>query len=393
MVTHEAATTIPSVTAREVYERLLSDAQRVIVDVRNEADFKRWRVEGRDALQVINVPYFNFLEEEDESVAQVPADQDVLVVCAKEGSAQFVAEILNERGINVSYLAEGIVSWGGLYDVRDAVNESFGRIIQIARPARGDLSFMVVSDGEAAIIDPLRHIDYYLDAANEAGAQITHLFDTHAHADHISGGPALAEATGAPYYMHPYDAIHPIDMLPAQMPYNYLNDGQTFTVGQFQVKVIWYPGHTLGQVNYLFTAPTGQTYLFTGDGIFLRSFGRPDLGGQAEAWTPILYESMFKRLPQHVNDDTVILPAHFSTLDEADENGVFAAPYAQVKAQNSSLKAQTLEEFSAFVLAHLPFFPPEYVEIKRVNAGLVTPDEEKASELELGKNICALSGE
>jgi glyoxylase-like metal-dependent hydrolase (beta-lactamase superfamily II) len=383
--------TVSPRAVEDVYEDLLHDKQRVIVDVRNEDDFGRWRIDGRSSLNLINIPYFNFIEEEEESVAQVPADAEVLVVCAKEGSSQFVAEILQERGIQATFLQEGILSWGDLYDVRTAVDEPFGKIIQVARPARGDLSFVIISDGKAAIVDPLRHIQNYYNVINAQNAQLTHIFDTHAHADHISGGPALAQETGAGYYMHPYDAIHPIDMLPATIPYSYLSDGQTFQVGQFTVKVIWFPGHTLGQVNYLFTAPTGQTYLFTGDGIFLRSFGRPDLGGKGETWTPILYDSLFNRLPQHINDDTLILPAHFSVLEEGGTEGIFVAPYATVKAQNDALKPRTLAEFTDYVLSNLPTFPPEYVEIKRVNAGLVQPDEEKASELELGKNICALA--
>jgi glyoxylase-like metal-dependent hydrolase (beta-lactamase superfamily II) len=191
--------------------------------------------------------------------------------------------------------------------------------------------------------------------------------------------------------MHPYDAIHPLDMLPATISYNYLHDGQTFQVGQMTIKTIWFPGHTLGQVNYLATTPDGGRYLFTGDGIFLQSFGRPDLGGQGERWTPILYESMFHRLPPHLTDDTHILPAHFSQQDEDGGNGIFVETYATVKGQNDALKPRSLEEFTDYVLGSLPHFPEEYVEIKRVNAGLSQPDEEAASELELGKNICALS--
>jgi glyoxylase-like metal-dependent hydrolase (beta-lactamase superfamily II)/rhodanese-related sulfurtransferase len=382
---------VPTRTAKELYADLLSERQQIILDVRNEDDFKRWRIEGRRSLEVVNVPYFNFIEEEEESVAQVPVDADVLVVCAKEGSSEFVAEILRERGIEAAYLQEGIMSWGNLYDVRDVVDADYGRIVQVARPARGDLSFVVLSEGEAAIVDPLRHIDHYMNVVEEAGADLTHIFDTHAHADHISGGPALHESTGAPYYMHPYDAIHPLDMLPGTIDYQYLSDGQTFSVGQFEVKVIWFPGHTLGQVNYLFTAPTGDSFLFSGDGVFLNSFGRPDLGGKGEAWTPILYESLYERLPQHLDPGTLILPAHFSTLDEGEEDGVFAASWSQVQEQNKSLQRRSLEAFSDYVLSNLPTFPEEYVEIKRVNAGLLEPDEEKASELELGKNICALA--
>lgn len=382
---------VTTTSAADLYTGLLQGDAPLIVDVRNPDDFARWHIEGRTGLQVLNIPYYDFIEDEDAAVARVPVGNDVLVVCAKEGSSQFVAEILQAHGFAASYLEAGITSWGHLYDTRDVVAAPWGRIVQIARPARGDLSFVIVSDGQAAVIDPLRHIDNYRDLIQDAGAQLTHIFDTHVHADHISGGPVLHETTGAPYYVHPYDAIHPIDMLPACIPYTALADGQTYRVGQVEIGVIWYPGHTLGQVNFLATAPDGARYLFTGDGIFLRSFGRPDLGGRGEAWTPMLYESMFERLPRQIDAATVILPAHFSTLDEADANGIVAAPYSQVLRTNDSLAPRSLDAFKDFVLANLPVFPPEYVQIKRVNIGLVTPTEAEAEELELGKNICALA--
>lgn len=391
MTTTAVQSEVTAFTASALYERLLSGAPLFILDVRNDEDFKRWRVEGKAGATTVNIPYYDFIEDEDAAVAQVPADREVLVICAKEGSSQYVAEILRGRGISASYLEGGIPSWGNLYDVRPIVSAAWGSLIQIARPARGDLSFMLVSDGRAAIVDPLRHTGYYREAAADAGASIALLLDTHVHADHISGGAALAAETGAPYYVHPYDAIHPIDMLPAVMPYAPLSDGQTFQLGQITIRTIWYPGHTLGQVNFLAETPDGGRYLFTGDGIFLRSFGRPDLGGKGEAWTPMLYASMFERLPRHLTDATMILPAHFSVLDEDIGGGIFAAPYGEVRAHNDGLRPRTREEFTSFVLSHLPYFPPEYVQIKRVNIGLVTPTEEEASELELGKNICALA--
>jgi glyoxylase-like metal-dependent hydrolase (beta-lactamase superfamily II)/rhodanese-related sulfurtransferase len=393
MTIAEVQTSAPAISAARLYETLLRDEAPFILDVRNPDDFARWRVEGRTGLTTANIPYYDFIEDEDMAAAQLPADRPVLVVCAKEGSSQYVAGLLRERGLDAGYLEGGILSWGRLYDTRDVVSASWGRIVQIARPARGDLSFLLISGGQAAAIDPLRHIEQYSRAIDDAGARLTHIFDTHVHADHISGGPALSRATGAAYYVHPYDAIHPIDMLPARMPYTPLADGQRYTVGQVAVEVIWQPGHTLGQVNFLATAPDGARYLFTGDGIFLRSFGRPDLGGRGEAWTPMLYESMYQRLPRHLTGQTTILPAHFSALDEDAGGGIFAAPWAEVQRTNESLRhGRSLEAFSAYVLGNLPDFPPQYVEIKRVNIGLVEPTEAQAEELELGKNICALAG-
>jgi glyoxylase-like metal-dependent hydrolase (beta-lactamase superfamily II)/rhodanese-related sulfurtransferase len=384
--------TVIALSPRELYAHMLADEPLFILDVRNEDEFKRSPIEGRANLTTVNVPYFAFLEDEDGSVAQIPQGREIFVVCAKEGSSQYVAELLAERGYQARYLEGGYLSWGNFYDVRDVVSAPWGRIVQIARPARGDLSFAVISGGQAALIDPLRHVHVYTDVIAAAGATLTQIFDTHVHADHISGGPALAEQSGAPYYVHAYDAIHPIDMLPATIAYTPIQDGDRFQIGDVTITAHWFPGHTLGQVNYRLEAPDGQSALFTGDGIFLRSFGRPDLGGKGEAWTPMLYRSLTERLPAMVNAATLILPAHFSTLDETGADGVFAAPYAEVQATNDALRPRDEAEFTTFVLSHLPVFPPEYVEIKRVNIGLVDACDGKASELELGKNICALSG-
>ena len=390
----QPSTKVVARAVEDVYADLLAGNVPVILDVRNADDFARWHIEGRKGTRVINIPYFEFIEDEEGSIAKVPTGAPVLVVCAKEGSSQFVAELLAERGIPASYLAGGINAWGNFYDTRPVLEADYGRIIQISRPARGDLAWLVVSDGEAAVIDPLRHIEHVDALLAQENATLAHIFDTHVHADHISGGPALAEKYRAPYYIHPYDAIHPLDMLPAKYAYTPLADNDTFTVGRFTVRVIWYPGHTLGQVNYLFTAPTGETFLFTGDGIFLQSFGRPDLGGRGEEWAPILYESMFEKLPRYINEQTWILPAHFASLDEDDGQGRFYAPYGQVLETNTTLKEagqMSRDEFIAWILNNLPVFPEQYVEIKRVNIGISTPDEETASELELGKNICALA--
>jgi glyoxylase-like metal-dependent hydrolase (beta-lactamase superfamily II)/rhodanese-related sulfurtransferase len=391
MTTAESQTAVTTFTPAELYARVLRDEPTFILDVRNEDEAKRSPIEGKRNLTSLNLPYFAFLEDEDGSAAQVPQGREIFVVCAKEGSSQYVANLLAERGYSARYLEGGYMNWGNFYDVRDVVSAPWGRIVQVARPARGDLSFAVISGGKAALVDPMRHTAVYTDLVAAAGATLTHIFDTHVHADHISGGPALARETGATYYVHAYDAIHPIDMLPAVIDYTHTQEGDRFQIGEVTITTRWFPGHTLGQVNYRLDAPDGSSALFTGDGIFLRSFGRPDLGGKGEAWTPMLYRSLTERLPAMADESTLILPAHFADLDEGTSEGIFTATYAEVKATNDALRPRDEAEFTSFVLSHLPTFPPEYVEIKRVNIGLVVPCEGKAGELELGKNICALA--
>ncbi len=380
------------ISPRQLYDLLQQEHNIFLIDVRNEDEFENWQIEGRFTPDTLNIPYFEFFENEEESMAQVPTGRPIVVVCAKGGASDFVAAMLEEEGIKASNLAEGMIGWGNLHIHRPVVENPGYRIYQFDRTSRGCLSYVLISRGQAAIIDPLRHIGEYTAFLEEKNAQLALIFDTHGHADHISGGQALAEATGAPYHLHPYDGIHPFDMLPARLDYHMLHGGQRFELGDLAIEVIHTPGHTLGQVNFLVTAEDGQSFLFTGDNLFIQSFGRPDLGGQGKSWAPMVYESIFETIRSRVPAGSLVLPGHYAQHTEASDDGLFAKPLQDLWQENTDLaRHDEPEAFISFVLDHLPTLPEEYVHIKRVNAGLAHPNEEEASELELGKNICALS--
>ncbi|HEX9113976.1 MAG TPA: MBL fold metallo-hydrolase [Nitrospirota bacterium] len=389
-------------TAGDLLERMERRDDFFILDVRNRDEFERFRLEGRSPLPTVNIPYFEMLElgGKDEMLDSVvayverdladrlPSDLPILAVCAKGDTSEFVAQGLRRLGYASANLKGGMKAWGEHYATRALVEDSELAIYQVSRPARGCLSYVVASAGSAIVIDPLRHLHPYLDLAREMGLTIEAVIDTHGHADHISGGFALAASTGASYYLHPHDAIHPIDLMPATMPYEFVRDGQLFPVGRHELKALHIPGHTLGLVAF----QLDDRYLFAGDSIFIRSISRPDLGGRAETWAALHGRSLRRLLG--LPGGITVLPGHFSGLDEADETGRFAASLDDLKRRNDGLVAlqgESEEGFVRYLLASLPMFLPEYVDIKRVNAGLLSPAEEDAAILELGRNKCALS--
>jgi len=389
-------------TAGHLLERLERRDRFFVLDVRNRDEFERFQLEGRSQVPAVNVPYFEMLElggkdEMVDSIAaylerdltdRLPADLPILAVCARGDTSEFVRQALRRLGYAGTNLQGGIKAWGGYYATRAIVETSDLAVYQVVRPARGCLSHVVASAGKAIVIDPLRHLHPYRDLARSKSLTIEKVIDTHGHADHISGGPALAAETGASYHLHPYDAIHPMDLLPATMPYEPIRDGQIFPVGRFDLQALHIPGHTLGLV----ALRIDDRYLFTGDSIFIRSLARPDLGGKAEVWARLHGRSLRKLLG--LPGGMSVLPGHFSSLDEGGDTGRFTASLDDLKQRNDGLlvlQRESDDGFVRYLLESLPKFIPEYVDIKRVNAGLLAPTEEDAATLELGKNVCALS--
>lgn len=393
------ATTV--VSPQQVWERLLRQEPMFILDVRNRDEYERWRVEGPHPVPSLNIPYFELLDLEggEDDIAdavirgvqarlmdKLPADRPILAVCAEGNTSSHVAEGLRRLKFDAANLAGGMEAWGNFYYWHPVEQNERFSLFQVVRPARGCLSHVLVSDHRAAVFDPARHLGTYRDLAAAVGARIERVLDTHLHADHLSGGPELGQRDHLPYHLHPYDAIHPTDLLPARIAYRPLEAGQTLRLGQARIKVLHFPGHTLGMVAFLIE----KRYLLSGDSLFLESIARPDLGGRAEAWAPLLYASLKQMI--ELPDQTRVLPAHFSEIAAGDANGVYQATLGELKQRNPGLQklAEGEAAFCDFILANLPDFPEAYVEIKRANAGLIHPDERKTQELELGKNICAL---
>ena len=178
---------LQSYRAEDLYEWVTSEGQEfTLLDVRNNEEFGRFKVEGPHLSKMINVPYMEFIEKEDESVArvQVPKEESIRIVCAKEGSAKYVGEILKNHGWeDVAYLTKGIKSWGNMLSPVQVNNESEYEVVQFRRPGKASCSYGLVYGKEMMVFDPAKNISYYQTFADDRGCAIVKTFETHRQAD------------------------------------------------------------------------------------------------------------------------------------------------------------------------------------------------------------------
>ena len=170
--------------AIDLFNWLTNKEDIIVLDVRNDKDFKRFHVESPYPFELMNISYYDFMEIEDECVARIPKGRDIRIVCAKEGSAKYVAEILDNHGFeNVGYLAGGIKTWGNLL-VPKLINpgEDY-ELYQFIRPGKASLSYGLLFNGEIMFFDPSRAVDFYLEFAKEKGCTVIKTFETHLQAD------------------------------------------------------------------------------------------------------------------------------------------------------------------------------------------------------------------
>ena len=378
---------VESITPESLNARIDRGESVTILDARMARDFEEWRVDG-ETVEHINVPYFEFLDEavDDEVLAAIPADEHVTVLCAKGKASAYVAGALADRGYDVDQLEDGMNGWASIYEAHEVTEyDGAGTLIQYQRPSSGCLGYMLYDDGEAAIIDPLRTFtDRYLDDADELGVDLTYAFDTHIHADHISGLRALADAG--------VEAVLPEAAVDRGVTYGdeltTTADGDTFAVGGATIETVSTPGHTTGMTAYL----VGDSLLATGDGLFIESVARPDLeagdDGAPEA-ARVLYDSLQYRVLEH-DDDTLVGGAHFGPAAEPAADGTYTAPLGDLVDRMDALSMDE-SEFVDLVLSDMPPRPANYVDIIETNLGQQTVDDEAAFSLELGPNNCAAS--
>jgi glyoxylase-like metal-dependent hydrolase (beta-lactamase superfamily II) len=352
------------------------EAAPLVLDIRHEEDFEEWHIPGST-----NVDVYDELtddpEEATEPLSELPSDQQVVTVCAAGVVSQTATAVLRELGFDAVTLTDGMNGWSRVHRHAEVPVDIDGTLVQVARPGKGCLSHVLISDGEAAVFDPSHYLDEYDTILDEYDAELVGVFDTHAHADHVSGAADLAARHGVPYYLHPKDALA-IDATP-------IEDGLTVTVGDLDVEVIHTPGHSEGSVSF----DVGGEALLTGDTLFHGSVGRVELGVEAgiedsdvEQNAATLYESLQRLLDRP--DDSLVLPAH----DPGSPEPPVTATLADVREQNEDLDRDR-ESFVEELASDIPDHPPNFERVKQTNVGAESVPADELAELELGPNNCA----
>lgn len=371
---------VPLLTVEELNAKISSGKEVFILDVRNTDEYNDWKIEGKK-LQSINVPYFYFLEEDENNYKDIPKDKEVVVVCAKGGSSEFIVEMLIEKGYNTYSLQGGMLDWSQFYYPITVAFDDKMKLIQVNRFSKGCLSYIIVSQGIGMVLDPNQRTEFYLELAEKGNFKIEHIMDSHLHADHISGGLKLAEQTGATYYISSGEAEG------TELTFEALEQHKKISFGQIEVEVLAIPtpGHTPGSTSFLIN----KQFLLSGDTIFVGGLGRPDLGGKAKEWAEDLYDTVFNKLNE-LSEDTFVLPAHYADIEEINNSGVVGATLGDIRKNNEIMRKVDRKAFTEQVASAVSTEkPPNFEDIIAINRGELYVDAQKAIELEIGPNRCA----
>jgi len=231
-------------------------------------------------------------------------------------------------------------------------------------------SYMVASEGVAAIIDPQRDVDIYVDAASAAGCRIEHIIETHLHADFVSGHRELAGRTGARIYLGAGSG--------AEFPHVAVADGDEIQFGACRLRFLQTPGHTLESVCIVMIdlgQPGRPATVFTGDTLFIGDVGRPDLSPThtVQELAGLLYRSLHEKLLT-LPDDTEVLPAHGAgSLCGRQMSAESSSTIGRQRRSNYALLARTRDEFVQLLTENLPARPEYFAREVDLNRRGATP--------------------
>jgi len=382
LLPEEVPMAVEEITAQQLESEIIKRQDIAIVDVRPTGEVTSWSIDP-EAAPFINVPADAVAADTDTAAKAITTvasnGTKVRLICNRGRASLRAAETLNEHGLVCASVTGGMIAWSRLLALRPVEIGTDTTVIQFMREARGCLSYLVEADGEALVVDPAPAIEVYVAAARSLGAQITHVLDSHIHADHLSGARSLADREGAQLHfgapalrrgLQYADRIQPVD------------DGDRIAVGTADLRVLSLPGHTSDNVGVLIDGRA----MICGDSLFADSVARPDLeagdDGAADA-ARTLFNTLHERILSH-SDETILLPCHYSG---GRRDRPVAPMLSEVKRDVASFLELDRETFASEAVAEMPPRPANYLNIIAVNLGAESgPD---VGGLEVGANSCA----
>lgn len=364
---HAAPASRASRTTPRDLKRALDEGRPVLLlDVRTPEEFSDWRIPS-----AVNLPLSRLLAGERPDAT---SSAEIVTVCLHGSRSERARDALARAGYRVSSLEGGMIAWNSVYDVAQVPSRA-AEVRQLRRVGKGCVGYIIASNGKAIAIDATLDVDAYLEAAGSLGARIVTVLDTHAHADHASGGRRLAAATGARY-------LAPEEVGAAASAH--VRDGDVLKVGDASLRVLATPGHTPGSVTYLL-----DDLALTGDTLFVESVGRPDLGQDPRPNASVLWRTLHERILT-LPADTRVLPGHFGEAIDIQPKRPIAGSLGDLRKRLPALSMPE-GEFVEWVARNALPKPGNFETIKRYNRALVNADEDDLKELEAGPNRCAVA--
>lgn len=320
----------------EELSREMQDNKKIVVQEVRRPHARRWLFSGERLMDV---------READTDDKDLPDDGEVFLVCEDNPDCHQVAEKLTERGLEIYYLNGGHLAWSQFYHPVVVGFDERVKVWQIHRLSKGCLSYMLISDGQAMIVDPSYHIDYYLGLAHREQVEITSVVDTQIHRDHVSGAARLAAKTNSRYYAPQHDQLQ-ADYVPLDSPLSFADT---------QVSILAFRQQRSQEEGESVGLWVNERFLLTGD-------------------QPITSLSEL----QQVSAETFVLPAHASLVSRVNQHGIVSVTFGELQQEQptasrqrqgiSTMEPQALEQ-----------------EIYEINLSQEQINLDKATELELGR--------
>jgi glyoxylase-like metal-dependent hydrolase (beta-lactamase superfamily II)/rhodanese-related sulfurtransferase len=300
----------------------------------------------------------------------------VVTICAGGKTSQIAAGLLQEQGFEAYSLQDGMKGWSLAWNTARISFPNF-EIIQFRRTGKGCLSYIVASNNEAIVVDASLPVEAYLEMLQKEKLTLKNVIETHIHADHLSRSKQLAESSSATLHLPAPNKVN-FDFVPVA-------DNTVFNIGNFKIKAIQTPGHTLESTSYLID----DKVLLSGDTLFINGVGRPDLkanNDEAIQKSKLLYQSLQKLLA--LDENIIVLPAHTSQPVDFD-NKPIQTTIGSIKKSVAMLQLRE-EEFINTILQRIPPTPANYLSIVEKNIKGDFSDINPV-DLEAGANRCAIS--